>query len=195
MGQSVFPPAASGPTLSEITTAGTSAGWGATKGADITWTQLSYTSPSATSVTFSSLSGYKYYRVVVRFASTSGDQGLRLRINSDSSSNNYNYYGTELLNTNALQYTFSFGTDGIYLGRTNNNNNFVDAIISNADQSNMLKNITADYQCYDSGWKSGTVKGNYHGSGAVTSITLRSESGGTYNPQGSPYGFYLFGGN
>lgn len=112
MGLSVFPAPASGPTLSEITTAGTSAGWGATasKGPlDITWTNLGTTSMSVTgSVTISGLSSYKYIKVLF-YVSANANCTFYLRFNGDSGGN-YAYQAHTITNGNTADNVVGDGS-------------------------------------------------------------------------------------
>jgi hypothetical protein len=106
--------ASAGVTIAAITSAGNSAGWGATGPTTtqiaaavptlaqintsvatnapspygVTWVNLALTTTNGVSgVTISSLSGYKYYRVLVLCESMSGSNKLSMRFNGDTGAN------------------------------------------------------------------------------------------------------------
>lgn len=195
MAVSSLVPAATGPTLSEITTAGTSAGWGATKGADIVWTQLGTSFPTGTStVTFSGLSGYKYYKLMIRGPRfTSGTNALFFRLNGDSASN----YDLQAIGPTSGSATWNFWTGlvntWIALGAAGTSSEWVFEVdISNADQASMVKKVDSFAIYYDGTYFGRRQNGYYWGGSAVSSISIIG--GNTFNCA-SPFGFYLYGGN
>lgn len=108
MAVSSLVPAATGPTLSEITTAGTSAGWGAI-GGGTTWTAISTPSVSGVASFNFSLSGYKYYKLVFSNLSLSGNSQLWFQFNGVST-NTYGHGGFQ-------------ATDSTLRGSVTQNNN------------------------------------------------------------------------
>jgi len=76
--------ASSGVTIAAITSAGNSAGWGAI-GGGTTWTAISTPNIAGTNtVTFSGLSGYKYYRLEFE-VTNSGPSQIAMRLNGNTS--------------------------------------------------------------------------------------------------------------
>jgi hypothetical protein len=199
MGYSVFPAAASGPTLAEITAAGNSAGWGATatKGPlDVDWTYLGYTSgDGVTSVTISSLTGYKQLKIVMRGIGLLTTQSyVRMRLNSDSGTN-YVWYNTTAAsnsyqNGDRSSYSVNYipvqdlgGSANLMSGEIN---------ITNAT-STSHKNI----EMFTSGFNSTAhvnvqTRAIYASTSAISSITLYS---GSLFSNPSTAGFYVYGAN
>lgn len=88
MGSTVFPAAASGPTLAEITAAGTAANWGAS---GETWTLLNrkeYTGGYDWGYTYTGLSGYKKYKIKINGLSSAAGRTPAVAFNSTSPANN-----------------------------------------------------------------------------------------------------------
>lgn len=192
MGSTVFPAAATGPTLSEITTAGTSAGWGATGGS---WTYLqTFTANNSGTISFTGLSGYSKYKIVG--AMSAGTYGTRrLRINNDSS-NLYSYsYGLEYsgLTTPLDYYASSYNADNHFpIGYSSGGTNFsCNLIISNANSSG-IKLIESENIYLDGRWNLRKLTGTYEGTSTVSSIYISSAADGGTFTSGK---LYLFGGN
>ena len=116
MGISTFPAAASGPTLAEITTAITTNAAPASVTNSSIATQVANNAPSSNnwtlvatsasldyntgSVTFSGLSGYKTYKILIPYIQISGAaSALGLRINNDASADFYPRSGWNLYNS------------------------------------------------------------------------------------------------
>jgi len=185
MGSTVFPPAASGPTLSEITSAGTSAGWGAT--GDSAWVHLQTITRSydSNTTTFSSLSGYKKYKIITSRINVSGNQGgVWLRINGDTSSS-YFYQGLQF-------YSGSWGTNA-----GNYNRAYVGEMVGGIFYGEFtvdFANSTAAKRCNvivnggGGGWYNTQV--TYTGTSTVSSISILNGDTGTFEGN-----FYLYGAN
>lgn len=188
MAVSSLVPASSGITVAD----GNTAGWNNTSPS---WTLINYTNPSSvSSITWSGLSGYKSYKVFCRGIVFNGTQGLGIRINGDSNGV-YSHVGNEQPGGSLPSLTFSHDSNYWYIGVVGSNSTTTETTISNADQStNFKKGITTSV-FWDSSWRKLTAEQQYQGSGAITSITVYSTSGGNNLPQGNPYGFYLYGGN
>lgn len=116
MAYSVFPAPASGPTLSEITTAGTAAGWGLTGGDN--WTLIStLLANSSATLSFTGLTGYKTYKMVFDGWGSGTARSTKIRLNNLSALQ-YNSGGmfSDINNAYATQLV---SQDGMFLFASN----------------------------------------------------------------------------
>ena len=197
MGSSVFPAAASGPTLAEIQTAVSTYSKGPL---DITWTNLGKVNPNGTTTqTITGLSGYKYLKLYssnVYFPSHGSY--FFIRFNGDSTANAYTKLGA-----------------GHYGSGTIQGNNSIDNRIqinpggAGTAQSQFAINITnpnsttsykiGDYQnsAFDGSANqrfSGTFL--WYNTAAITSVTISSSGGNNFVTDSLiTDGFYVIGGN
>lgn len=136
------------------------------------WQLVATNTPtSGTSTSFTSLTGYRKYRVIWSNLSFSGSASLMLRFNSDS--NNY-YIGAASGFTAATSEGWS--TAAILSGyATNSHYGFID--VEDADKTfpKKMQGVWGD-QGYGYG---DVLNGIYIGSNAITSITLLDSSGNT----------------
>lgn len=195
MGSSVFPAAASGPTLSEITTAGSSAGWGATGSPVPTWTLItSLAFNNTNTMTLSGLSGYKELKIVwYGLQAGTGEPTLTYRMNGDTGNN----YGGGI----QTSYSATSSPVGNTNGNFSSNQNMI-GLIGNAGSNGIMRiqgaNLTnvnkhAEWKCSgtyagQTSWHEGV--GNWQGTGAaVSSITFllssSTFSGGTIYAYGA----------
>ena len=182
MGATVFPPAASGPTLSEITTAGTSAGWGATGGA---WTLLDRkTAVSPTGITYSGLGSYKKYRIVCGgfYISDSSSYWPMITINGDNSGNKYsgNWQATVAYNTYGNQGWFdTFDQKNMipiapmnFGSAYNWGNRFIVEIDNVAGSSKIIRSEAWGYHAGYPAQVHGEILGSYNSTSNISSIKL-----------------------
>jgi len=194
MGQSVFPAPATGPTLAEITSAiTTNAAPASVTNSSIAtqvannapsannWTVISSITPNATvgTYTFSSLSGYKSYRIIAStIPSVATTQGIRF--NGDSSGI-YNYAFKGVF-ANTLEGTAGLNDSKWTVGNLNDN------VISTLDVT--IDNATVGSYKTGKGWSIGRVGGTtniddaygiWRSTAAITSITFFMVTAGTFN--------------
>lgn len=130
-----------------------------------TWVQLSSTTPSTnpTSISFTSLAAYKYYKVIVENGQTLTSPVMTMTINNDTTGTNYSYVA--LLNNITFGTNVSSGNAVIPLGTcvaaTNLN---LEVTISYADNLNLIEawvqngNTTSNtfYSSLSGKWKGAT---------------------------------------
>lgn len=137
------------------------------------WQLVATNTPtSGTSTSFTSLTGYKKYRVIWNNLAFNGsDASIMLRFNSDS---NNNYIGAASGFSAATSEGWS--TAAILTGYpTTNHYGFID--IEDADKT-FPKKMQGAYGSSGLGYGD-VLNGIYIGSGAITSITLLDSSGNT----------------
>lgn len=194
MGSSVFPAAASGPTLAEITTAIQTNG----SAFSANWTNIYAGSPGAVSTfTVSGLGSYKYLRV--RWNSVGGSVAghqLQARLNGDAGANYYTHrtYGTQSAyigstSTSNIQTEFNFRRVDPDAG--DDNGGGFEIFGSNSSAIKVLKDF--EHIWFDGG-QTLAVASNanlWQSTAAITSITL-FVTGGTFTTNSK---FFIDGAN
>ena len=152
----------------------------------LAWTLVGSTALSgAATTTFSSLSGYKKYRLIVSACTNSSmTQQMGLRINADATAGAYphiNGTGAQLSNTYLLLWlsgTLAFNAYG--------NNGSID--IENANVASP-KRIGYGFWCVNSGSTSASavIEGMYKGTASITSITYFNATGADTWTGGTAY--------
>ena len=95
------------------------------------WVQLASVTPTAvSSISFSGLTAYKYYRVVAWNISITASSVIYMRLNNDSGNN----YSCSYLIQGTSPVAIQSATTFIILGPNDNNPHSLDAYISYADQ-------------------------------------------------------------
>jgi hypothetical protein len=148
------------------------------------WTVISTISiTSQTVITFSSLSGYKTYKLVGSVSATNSSR-LLIRLNNDTTGN-YNYYVTEWPNGNTYpgvdRGPSSSAITTTYSNMSGSNTNMFEANINSANTSG-IKFVTGSVGFNSAGFNqncSATFYG-YYPSGPITRIDIQ-QSGGSYN--------------
>jgi hypothetical protein len=175
---------------SAVLSAGNSAGWGTTGGD--TWTAISTinTTNSATAFTFSSLSGYKQYKVVFNNCGAGTNQNWYFQINGSATT--YNYMSRQL---NSSSWTASGSNGGldqvgmapqVSLARLSGYLKVLDAnttgakIIEGTFYSTQLNGTASTW------WD--VIGCNYASTSAVTSITFGCNTSGLVVGQATLYG-------
>jgi hypothetical protein len=188
MGSTVFPAAASGPSLAEITTAITTNAAPASVTNSSIATQVANNAPSPNawtlvatsaqlnyntgSVTFSGLSGYKTYKIVIPYLTLSGStDSLGLRINSDSSADIYGRSGWSLYNNGINSQ--SGASTYFYISGLNSNGSIFNTniVIKNASISSPkeIEAVASSNFTYGQFYK---MDGLYNSTSAVNSLTV-----------------------
>jgi hypothetical protein len=166
-----------------------------------TWTQLGFTNPSGlTTLTFSSLTGYKYIKVLgFQFNSQTGSTNLRLRINADSGASQYinggSIYtganGAVTVRTSGPGSSFDFGA---YSTSSQDANIAVE--FTNPTQTDGKKMIKYDFIALDGSARHNLGNGVYNSDSAITSISFLSSNGYAFDVgNGATTGFYVYGAN
>ena len=177
MAVSSLVPAVTGPTLSEITTAGTSAGWGATGSPVPTWTLItSLNFNNTNTMSLSGLSGYKTLKIVwYGLAAGVAEVTMTYRINGDTGNN----YGGGM----QTSYSSTSSPVGNTNGNYTSNQNMVALIGSSGSAASNgvmrieganLTNINKLAEWKATGTYAGQTAwfeglGNYQGTGSVVS--------------------------
>jgi hypothetical protein len=167
-----------------------------------TWTQLGFTNPSGlTSLTFSSLGGYKYIKVVgIQFSTTNSATNLRLRINADSTAAMYINGGVQYSGTNGTVAIRSAGpTTGFDLGSydTSAQNNYIELEFINPTQTDGKKIVNYNFPANDGATVRHNIgSGIYNSNSAITSIVFSSTNSYAFDVgNGATTGFYVYGAN
>ena len=166
-----------------------------------TWTQLGFTNPSGlTTLTFSSLGGYKYIKVVgIIFNSQTSATNLRLRINGDSTAGMYINSGVQYAGTNGSVAVRTSGPGtGFDLGAYGTNlENHIELEFINPTQTDGKKIVNYNFPGYDgSSYRQNIGTGIYNSNSAITSISLSSTNSYAFEAgNGSITGFYVYGAN
>lgn len=160
------------------------------------WTLVASSAPSGVStVTFSSLSGYKKYRIIISPNMTiSNGGGVSLRINADTTYGNYMYMGRYSTfqqvgwNNGGVDSTFTIVPYGAAAGAGTVNG------VADIDGANIAapKYIEGRGYSYTSSNNTSDYQGVYKTTSAITSITLWNPAT-TSNFGGGT--FYLLGAN
>jgi hypothetical protein len=153
------------------------------------WTLVGTIALSGTTQTFSSLSGYKTYRLMIAKASTNNSGiGVLVRFNSDTTAGNYPYL-FQASPAVANSYTF-VGTTSTTAFNPNGLSTSID--ISNANVASP-KRIGNGFNAANSGTVTGTaiIESLWLGTAAVNSISVIADSASTFT-QGT---LYLLGAN
>lgn len=213
MGSTVFPAAASGPTLTDITTAGNNAGWGANNPGwgdyNTNWTYIGAFTLGSSSLTYSGISGYKKLRILaigLERGVATGSADLRLKINNDADTLNYirtEDFGSSYTTTDTYDagQAFIIG-DSFICGNgysiAKRTMNIFEFIIDNCNNTEYLKPWR--YQMYGHNY-AGAQK-NYRGFGlfrttgqAITSFNIQSSDGSNISTVTAPRGIFLYGAN
>jgi hypothetical protein len=177
MGSSVFPIPASGASVGDITTAGNSAGWGATAGS-VAWTQLSNITASGAAVNFTGLGSYKYYRLVGLGITSSASAAHRLRINNNSSSS---YYVSGISwNTNTMGSAAATQQAGWSITEYNTAAmipSCFDVVVENLSASSGIKVMSGSFAKWYSGWTSGDSVKCFVVETGITQINYITQAG------------------
>lgn len=162
------------------------------------WTLLGTITPSysANSVTFSGLSGYRTYKIVSAHISISGQcGGVFLRINGDTTSNNYSSQGQTLGNNNS--WSGGSGTNDYYplaTGFGSSSGSFSGVAYIYNSSSSGQKDISSSFSFSgdsSNGSKNGGT-GSWPGTATVNSFTLYNIYAGTF---GGGKSIYIYGAN
>lgn len=163
------------------------------------WTLLGTITPAytATSVTFTGISGYKTLKLVSARIEVAGNPfgGPALRINADATTNNYSWGGLNIGNGNTIFGISSMG-DSLTLGNGYgpSGGNFTGTLyIYNANASGQKDIASLFAGGYSgSGNGMGNIVGSWPGPAAVSSLTILNTSTGTL---GGGKSIYLYGAN
>ena len=183
-------------TTSAIVTAGNAAGW-ASIGGGTTWTVVATPSVAGTNTyTFSSLSGYKFYRLVISGLSSAADTYLQIRINGDVNGNyNYSAFGG---NQGGSTNTYALGMlsdtyirpNGGY--QTASKHNLIwDTTEANLTGAKICTSLYGGNNSSTGWWHQVNGISSWTGTAAITSITIFLTSG-NFGGTGS---VTLYGGN
>jgi hypothetical protein len=159
------------------------------------WTLVGTITANYTSgtLTFSGLSGYKSYRMVIPFLQTSGSHNspYRLRVNGDSTSGNYGTQGQWYSGTQGRYlYVDTFYQLADYTG--GNSSQFMGVIEIHHCNLAGNKYITSDVTGLGNSSYQQKGNGYYRTTSTVTSLTLTNADTGTY---GNGNVIYLYGAN
>ena len=102
------------PTAAAIVTAGTAAGWGSL---EPQWTLITSSTTAASSYTFSSISGYRMIRIVIKDPDNTGGN-LKITFNGSTSGYSGSYVGVKD-GTSSHPTASNINSDAIYLTRYN----------------------------------------------------------------------------
>jgi hypothetical protein len=141
------------------------------------WTVISSVTPSGTSTVFSSLSGYKKYRIVY-FNTNTSESSLTIRLNGDTGSN----YAHSYVNGNSSTTNYTVNTtDSISLNAGNTSGKWGILEFENASVgTNKIVTITGGGRAGQNTFIKGI--GMWRNTAAITSITMNesiSYTGGT----------------
>ena len=160
----------------------------------VSWTAISTPSISGTTATlFSSLSGYKHYKLVFSNLSLASTGPLMLRLNENSDPAYYNTTGELSGTTSSSGAFYKSGTDGvgaIFLTGTSDTNAYYSGTVT-ISNANLVGNKVVDI---DAGWYNSNGfyirgRGSFSSTAAITQIRLFANSNFAYN------GVTLYGGN
>lgn len=165
------------------------------------WTLVASSAPSGVStVTFSSLSGYKKYRIIIDKAMTmSTGGGINVRFNGDSTYGNYAYRGRS--NTWNSTTENVYGNDSVFPladyvngAISSNGHGYVEVDNANIAAAKFLRGQGAT-NCPGDGSKTSSHEyiGSYASTAAITSVTVFTTAAGTSNFSGA--NIYLLGAN
>lgn len=183
MAVSSLVPAASGPTLAEINNSVATYAPSPNN-----WTLIStWTLGGTSSFTWSSLSGYKTYKIVTPSMYIGGASSVGIRINSDT---NNNYVASA---ADATQNNFNNNTFFI-LSNPGNNTSFHFNLEIN--QANLAGNKSINAQYGDVNGRAYKVDGSYATNAAINSITIMNANSVSFSASnGSANLVHLYGAN
>jgi len=173
MGSSVFPAPAAGISVAD----GNAAGWGATATGDTTWTLIStQTGNSSTNIMdFTSLSGYKKYRLVGAVITNSTNQPGIVKVNNDTNAI-YNWHGVQTSSSTNSNLNGRAFTTFEPFGYFSANNGSFQLTIEQANLSG-VKPVFGSSTFYDGAEYSRTFTGEIRLLSAITSIRFYTGAG------------------
>lgn len=189
--------ASAGVTLAAIASTGNSNNWNA---GSITWTQIGYSTNTATSYTYSSISGYKYLKLVVGPVVWNTSTIFQVRFNGDTNSN-YSQFAIGFRDGTTMK-TNSPYTATYYNGQPENNQtqssqtSMWTITISNVNNTINQKLIESFSHYYESSARTvADGRGLWNSGGAaLTSVTVTNSAATSFVWQGTN-GISLWGGN
>lgn len=172
MASTVFPAAGGGPTLAEIATVASPYGG--------TITSLGSTALTGASVTISSLSSYKYLKLIIVNSTSSAGAGYT-RIRFNGATTNYADWNHGLVNNAYFDYT-STSDNGIHLlysNASNPGNAYLEIRDSNSSALKIIEHSGMGYAA-GAGMMRFYGAGVWNNTAAISSINI-SNTGGSFN--------------